>query len=349
MSAAKRPREAEPGPALAPAPPSLEPATLVDAIAVAFAVAFARLSGSELAQRGAAEGARSADVGETRTCRTWDLTRYHVASPASRQEPTHFGLEPPAATALLPKSSGLRADRYHVSAHGSGTHSECAAHVLPDWDGLDLSTVGAFAAAAAASGELEDGGAVPVLEPCACLDVEARRLDGAPGESYDGSVPPAAPDELVVCRAALEEAWFAATGAAAAAAERATAVFVRVRRPPRGPAESPESCVFFTVQAVRWLVAERGCLRLLVDQPSLDRLVCGPAMPAHRAFFLASDAGGGREWDRDRPRLRRGALVTELVRVDEAMPPGLYALNLQLAPLLGTDAVPSRVVMVGPL
>jgi kynurenine formamidase len=74
------------------------------------------------------------------------------------------------------------------------------------------------------------------------------------------------------------------------------------------------------------LLRARGVDHLLTDLPSVDR-EDDAELPAHRAFF---DDGGGRT-------------ITELCDIGDA-PEGLYALSLQLPPLV-TDASPSRPIL----
>jgi arylformamidase len=74
-------------------------------------------------------------------------------------------------------------------------------------------------------------------------------------------------------------------------------------------------------------IAHSGVRHLLVDMPSVDRERDGGLLLAHRAFWH------GRE--------REGCTITELIRVPDDVPDGMYLLNLQVAPL-ENDAAPSR-------
>lgn len=254
--------------------------------------------------------------------RPHDLTRYHDATPAhgaSRRAPA-FGLPRMAVDALTRRESGVRADVVHVAAHGSGTHTECVGHV--EWD-ADLAT--------------SEGGLDATVEAgvTAAVHVVVRAVrwgDVVGEETYVGGVPQPEPSELVVSRRALEEAFVAAGWDAWAF----PTVVVSVRDDEAdGDGDGlPPTPRFWTDQAIAF-VKDRGCVHLAVNQESIDRAVCGPRMPAHRGFFFVSGGAGAR---------RRGALITELLDT-RRVPAGLFVASLQLAPLLGTDAVPSRLIL----
>jgi kynurenine formamidase len=95
---------------------------------------------------------------------------------------------------------------------------------------------------------------------------------------------------------------------------------------------------YFTEDAMRWIV-ERDVSSLVVDLPSLDRAADGGALAAHRVFWgLAPGVFEARH------ALRPHALVTELAYVPDALPDGLYLLDLQVA-AFEADAAPSRPVL----
>jgi kynurenine formamidase len=88
------------------------------------------------------------------------------------------------------------------------------------------------------------------------------------------------------------------------------------------------------------LLAEIGCEHLVVDLPSLDRMVDGGKLAAHRAFF-GLPAGSRRLSE----AARRHCTATELAFVPDEVADGLYLLDLQLAPL-AADAAPSRPLLL---
>lgn len=81
-------------------------------------------------------------------------------------------------------------------------------------------------------------------------------------------------------------------------------------------------------------LVNQGVEHLLIDLPSVDREVDGGVLASHRVFFGLEE---GKE-------PRGGATITEFIFVPDAAADGIYALNLQVAPL-DLDASPSRPVL----
>ena len=200
---------------------------------------------------------------------------------------------------------------YTVSPHCHGTHTECVGHV--------------------SEAQVSLAGLTPVGPALALLLSVAPRALGTPAAG-----PAGAPDDPVVDRAALERAatrWAEAPW---------TALVLRtLPNPPAkrhrdyaGPCPAP----YLLPDAAHWLV-ERGVDSLVVDLPSLDRADDGGALAAHRIYWglppRSTDA---------RAATRGHALVTELAYVPEAVPDGLYLLELQV-PAFVADAAPSRPVL----
>ena len=96
----------------------------------------------------------------------------------------------------------------------------------------------------------------------------------------------------------------------------------------------------YLTAAAGTLLAQLGCEHLVVDLPSLDRMLDGGALAAHRAFF-GLPAGSRSLAD----ATRRHCTATELAFVPDELADGHYLLDLQLAPLAG-DAAPSRPMLL---
>ncbi len=79
-------------------------------------------------------------------------------------------------------------------------------------------------------------------------------------------------------------------------------------------------------------IRECGITHLLIDLPSMDREDDGGKLLAHRAFWNADS------------QPRTNCTITEMVYVPDAVPDGLYLLNLQIASF-ETDASPSKPVL----
>lgn len=95
---------------------------------------------------------------------------------------------------------------------------------------------------------------------------------------------------------------------------------------------------FFSCQAIHYLV-ELGIRHLLVDLPSLDRLYDDGMMSNHRLYW--SIEAGSKDLS---SQTDIGRTVTEMIFVEDELKDGLYAVNLQIPPML-SDAVPSNPVL----
>lgn len=79
-------------------------------------------------------------------------------------------------------------------------------------------------------------------------------------------------------------------------------------------------------------LARRGVRHLLVDLPSVDKEEDGGKLAVHRGFWQYPE------------QPRYACTITELIFVPDALPDGMYLLNLQV-PRLMMDAVPSQPVL----
>ena len=95
---------------------------------------------------------------------------------------------------------------------------------------------------------------------------------------------------------------------------------------------------YFSEEALGWL-ASIGIDHLLVDLPSVDRMIDNGQLLAHRAFW-GMPRGSTTLSQSTRPH----ATITELIYVPDSVQDGDYLLNLQVAPLM-SDAAPSRPVL----
>lgn len=89
---------------------------------------------------------------------------------------------------------------------------------------------------------------------------------------------------------------------------------------------------FLTTTAMHRIVA-MGVDHLLVDLPSVDKEEDGGALAAHKAF-----------WRYPSEAVRATATITEMVRIPDDVPDGLYLLDLQVMNW-ALDAAPSRPVL----
>jgi len=95
---------------------------------------------------------------------------------------------------------------------------------------------------------------------------------------------------------------------------------------------------FFTCEAME-LIRDSGVRHLLVDFPSVDRLLDDGKLTAHHIFWQV--AAGSHEVN---PSAHSLKTITEFIYVPDEIPDGLYLLNLQVAPF-DSDASPSRPIL----
>lgn len=79
-------------------------------------------------------------------------------------------------------------------------------------------------------------------------------------------------------------------------------------------------------------LANQNIEHLLIDLPSIDREMDGGKLAAHKAFWKYPH------------ETRKNCTITELVYVEDAIPDGLYLLNLQIASF-ELDASPSKPIL----
>jgi arylformamidase len=213
------------------------------------------------------------------------------------------------------RGGSCNCETHVITPHGDGTHTEGVGHILHDRvPVLDL----------------VDTGLVPAL----VVTVAPVRLDSV----EDDVVGNHAPTDRVVDELTLSEAVARALTGAPHVKARALVVRTAPGAQRRAQMFSGTNPPYFTVDAATW-VTGHGFEHLLIDLPSLDREDDGGLLAAHRAFFDVP----ARSVHLRGPAPRR--TITEMIAVDvdgpHAVADGLYALSLQLAPLVA-DAVPSR-------
>ncbi len=114
------------------------------------------------------------------------------------------------------------------------------------------------------------------------------------------------------------------------------AIMLRTFRKPQNPEHdySGTNPTYLAPELCKWL-AEKCVEHLIVDQPSVDREEDGGSLASHHAFWQYPE------------HTRLNATITELANFPESLNDGLYALELQIAPLL-SDASPSRPILFTP-
>jgi kynurenine formamidase len=229
------------------------------------------------------------------------------------------------------RSAPLRVGGFTGSVAG-GASCNCAVHTLaPHCHGTHTECIGHVTRSPVTIASL-----TPV-PPCLALVISVTPVPLGHEAHVVSPAAVAATTDQVIDRAALAEAaapWRDAPFAA---------VVVRTRPNPlskrhRAYSGSPSPAPYFLPEAMQWLV-ERQVTSLVVDLPSLDRADDGGRLAAHRAYW-GLPPGGLDAADASRSH----ALVTELAYVPDAVPDGLYLLDLQV-PAFAADAAPSRPVL----
>lgn len=214
-------------------------------------------------------------------------------------------------TGDVSRGGSCNVSRISLIPHCNGTHTECVGHITAQRIAVcDI--------------------LIPGLIPACVVS-----LSPSSGDSLsDTSVPPITDGDRVIGAAAVRKAL---SGCPDGFTE---ALIVRTLPNDDTKVErhyTDNSAAFFSVEAIQAIVAS-GVAHLLVDLPSVDRLIDDGAMAAHRAFWGVEDADGNPDTSES---IRT---ITELIYVPDAVSDGPCLLDLQI-PELVTDAVPSRPVV----
>jgi len=236
-------------------------------------------------------------------------------------QPNHFGAAPATSEPLNAGSftgdtrlgGSCNCETLTLTPHCNGTHTECVGHVTNQRFGVDRIASGFVGAAALIS-------VAPILAGA------SDEYAGPHSSAEDRLISAAALD------AALKDIW------------NPDCASLVVRTLPNTPAKQSaiyqpdQPCPYLTADAATLLV-ELGVRHLLVDLPSIDRLLDGGHLAAHRIFWGLPP--GSRELTL---ATRSDATITEMVFVPDTISDGFYLLNLQV-PCLASDAAPSRPVL----
>jgi kynurenine formamidase len=95
------------------------------------------------------------------------------------------------------------------------------------------------------------------------------------------------------------------------------------------------SPAFFSIDAMKYIVS-LGVVHLLVDTPSVDRLLDDGHLSAHNIFWKTK----GKEFNPN----TQNKTITEMIFVPSSLEDGAYLLNLQI-PAFVSDAAPSRPII----
>lgn len=240
----------------------------------------------------------------------------------------HFSAPPPATTRLtvgdfngeVARGASCNCSWITLLPHCHGTHTECIGH-------LSAAPVHAWQVAPR------------TLQPALLLSVPLFSAR----DCAETSRPAPRPDDLLVTRAALEQAL---TQLASAAQQLATtAVVIRTLPNDTGKLSrdySDGGAPYLTLEAVQWL-RHRNTRHLVLDLPSLDRSHDAGELAGHRLFFGLPDRGADAAIDAlpSAAGERADCTITELAFVPDEIADGAVLLQLTL-PAIDGDAVPSE-------
>ena len=235
-----------------------------------------------------------------------------------QNQPNLFGV--PAASAHVVEQAnfvgstrrggGCNVMRWSIVPHCHGTHTESISHIVNENVPLSVCLGAGFVVAV-----------VMTVTPIAMAD--------AGSETYFHALP----EDRVITRQQVQ----AVVSSLAACGGEAMVV----RTVPNGSAKRSTHYdhepipPYFTVEAMG-AIAESGVKHLLVDLPSIDRILDEGRLANHHVFWNVSLGSKQRT---SQARIER--TITEFIYVPDEIADGLYLLNLQ-APDVGIDAAPSR-------
>jgi arylformamidase len=235
----------------------------------------------------------------------------------------HFGAPPPLTAAFsvgdfngeVARGASCNCRSITLIPHCHGTHTECIGH-------LTAAPVHAWQVAPRS------------LQPALLLSVPVV----AARDCAETSRPAPQPDDLLVTRAALEQALRQLAQPARQFAT--TAVVIRTLPNDAGKCSRDYSdgrAPYLSLDAVRWL-RDRDTRHLVLDLPSLDRSHDAGELAGHRLFFGLPDRATGIAGS---TAARADCTITELAFVPDALDDGAVLLQLTM-PAIDGDAVPSE-------
>lgn len=215
-------------------------------------------------------------------------------------------------------------ERLSLITHCNGTHTECLGHITNE--------------------------RLPVVDVVPRAPVPGRLVSVQPvpaPQTSETYMPSPAAGDLLITRAALQAAWEQAALALPAAERAAFTQALVLRTLPNPLAKmaydyTQQPSPFFSHEAMAWLVAQ-GVQHLLVDMPSVDRLLDDGLLTNHRTYW-GMPAAGTTAAHTAAAAQRPAATITEFIYAGDAVADGVYFVSVQL-PWLLAEAAPSTIVL----
>jgi arylformamidase len=230
-------------------------------------------------------------------------------------QPSTYGVPPAWAAAFegggfvgdVRRGGGVNFETYHLTPHCNGTHTECVGHITTERLSVHR-----------------------ILTDSYCL-AQVYSVAPVPGaQTTDTYDPPLRAGDRVITAEALAPLWKADWPVQA----------LVLRTLPNDPTKrsrdyQAQGPPFFTLEAMQAIRAA-GIAHLLVDFPSVDRLMDEGKLRNHRIFWGLQPG---------QQALGNGTIppqtITEMIYVPDEVADGAYGLELQVAPF-EADAAPSR-------
>ena len=197
-------------------------------------------------------------------------------------------------------------ETYKLTPHCNGTHTECIGHITKE--------------------------RVDILSSLDEEMILTSLISVTPKKTDENYIPKLNPDDLVITKKDLELKL-----------QDINAVFLRgliIRTLPNSDDKKStdymkNSSPFFSVEAMQYIVS-LGVEHLLIDTPSVDRLLDEGNLSAHNIFWATNEKALNLNSQKK--------TITEMIFVSENINDGTYLLNLQI-PAFVSDAAPSRPIL----
>jgi len=197
-------------------------------------------------------------------------------------------------------------ETYSITPHCNGTHTECIGHITNE--------------------------RVSILNSLKEEMLLSTLITVFPENSKENYKPPLNSEDLVITKEQLEEKLKNTNSNYLEALVIRTLPNTNDKKE-RDYTQNPSA--FFSIESMNYIVS-LGVRHLLVDTPSVDRLLDEGILSAHNIF-----------WETKEKALNINAkykTITEMIFVPNEIKDGRYVLNLQLAPF-SADAAPSRPIL----
>ena len=197
-------------------------------------------------------------------------------------------------------------ETYSFTPHCNGTHTECIGHITKE--------------------------RIDILSSLNEEIIPSTLISIAPRKTSENYIPDLSPEDLVITRKDVESQL-----------KGISLDFLKgliIRTLPNSEAKKSrdymkENSSFFSIEAMEYIVS-LGVVHLLIDTPSVDRLLDEGNLSAHNIFWETKD--------KELNLNTKNKTITEMIFASEDIKDGRYLLNLQI-PAFVSDAAPSRPIL----